>query len=331
MKYRLRVFLLMIAASLLGLSMGASTVAAQNPTVRPAPKPTPMKMEMPTPSLSPMEMQMPTAKPTSSPKPMEMPTPSPSPIEMQMPMPTVQPEPVPSVSPPKELRTLPNLSGKKDFPSPVADNETYSSTLFDLFEYNSKALVWDLVGWRGNDKNRFWYKTEGRQGSRGAGGEVDAQALYGRLIAPYYDFQVGVRYQHQRGRGGNASRLFAVLGLQGLAPYRYDIEPSLFISHRGDVSARFTATKDVLINQRAILQPRIEANAAVQKVEKFGVSSGLNDVSLGLRLRYEIRRELAPYIGVSWSRTFGGSSDLARREGENPSRFSVVSGLRVWF
>ena len=263
-----------------------------------------------------------------------MPAPSPSPMEMQMPMPspTVQPTPVPATSPVnKELRTFPNLSQKKNFPEPVADNETYGSTQFDLFEYNSDALVWDVVGWRGKDKNRFWYKTEGRQGSRATGGEADVQALYGRLISPYYDFQVGVRYQHQRSRGGNASRFFAVLGLQGMAPYRYDIEPSLFISHRGDVSARFTATKDVLISQRAILQPRIEANAAVQKVEKFGVGSGLNDLSLGLRLRYEIRREFAPYIGVSWSRSFGGSADFARREGENPSRFSVVSGLRVWF
>lgn len=256
-------------------------------------------------------------------------------MEMQMPMPspTVQPTPVPSASPANQelLRTLTNLSPKKDFPSPVADNEIYSSTLFDLLEYNSNALVWDLVGWSGNDKNRFWYKTEGRQGSRAAGGEADVQALYGRLIAPYYDFQVGIRYEHQRGRGGNASRLFAVIGRQGPAPYQYDIEPALFISHRGDVSARFTGTKDLLINQRAILQPRIEANAAFQKVEKFGVGSGLNDVSLGLRLRYEIRREFAPYIGVSWSRSFGGTADLARREGENPSRFSIVSGLRIWF
>ena len=277
---------------------------------------------------------MPTAKPTPSPQPMEMPTPppSPSPMEMQKPRPAVQPSAVLSASPtPKELRTLPNVSRKKDFPSPIADNETYGSTQFDLFEYNSRAFVWDIVGWRGKDKNRLWYKTEGRQGSRATGGEADVQALYGRLISPYYDLQLGVRYQHQRDRGGGASRFFAVIGVQGLAPYRYDIEPSLFISHRGDVSARFTATKDVLINQRAILQPRIEANAAVQKVEKFGVGSGLNDVSLGLRLRYEIRREFAPYLGISWSRSFGGSADFVRREGENPSRFSVVSGLRIWF
>ncbi len=184
-------------------------------------------------------------------------------MEMQMPMPspTVQPTPVPSASPAnQELQTLPNLAPKKDFPSPVADNEIYSSTLFDLFEYNSNALVWDLVGWSGNDKNRFWYKTEGRQGSRTAGGEGDVQALYGRLIAPYYDFQVGIRYESQRGRGGNPSRLFAVIGLQGLVPYQYDIEPALFISHRGDVSARFTGTNDVLINQRPInLMPLLKS------------------------------------------------------------------------
>ena len=318
MKCHLRVFLLAIAASFFGLATNASIAVAQKPTATPTPKSPPMEMKMAAPSPSPMEMQMP--------------APSPSPIEMPMPSPTVRPAPVPAASPVnKELRTFPNLSQKKDFPEPLADNEIYSSTLFDLFEYNSDALVWDIVGWRGNDKNRFWYKSEGQQGSRATGGEADVQALYGRLISPYYDLQVGIRYQHQRSRGGNASRFFAVLGLQGLAPYRYDIEPSLFISHQGDVSARFTATKDVLINQRAILQPRIEANAAVQEVSKFGVGSGLNDLSLGLRVRYEIRREFAPYIGVSWSRSFGGSADFVRREGESLSRFSVVSGLRVWF
>ena len=154
------------------------------------------------------------------------------------------------------------------------------------------------------------------------GGEFDAQALYGRLIAPFWDFQVGLRYGQFSGAGFDRSRGFAVIGLEGLALYWFEVETALFISQDGDVSANLTATYDLLLTQRLILQPRLDLDAAVQSAEKFGVGSGVNSIGLGLRLRYEITREFAPYIGVQWLRQFGETADISQRGGGD--RKSVV-------
>jgi copper resistance protein B len=212
----------------------------------------------------------------------------------------------------------------------------YSFVLFDLLEYQRTsdldALRWDILGWLGGDYNRFWFKSEGRKvlTSR-EGSEVEAQALYGRLIAPFFDLQVGLRYDQRLQRGANPTRVYAVVGVQGLAPYRFDIEPTLFISNKGQVSVRLTASYDVLLSQRLVLQPRLEINGAFQKDEAIGIAAGLNDVELGGRLRYEIRRECAPYIGVTWKESIGATHRLTTREGGDPSHLAFVAGVRLWF
>ena len=231
---------------------------------------------------------------------------------------------------------LPNLADRSSWPSPVADTALYSFVLFDLLEYQRTsdldALRWDILGWLGGDYNRFWFKSEGRKvfTSRESS-EVEAQALYGRLIAPFFDVQVGLRYDQRLQRGANPTRVYAVIGLQGLAPYWFDIEPTLFISNKGKVSARLTATYDVLLSQRLVLQPRLEINGAFQKDEAIGIAAGLNDVELGGRLRYEIRREFAPYIGVTWKESIGATHRLTTREGGDPSHLAFVAGVRLWF
>lgn len=229
-----------------------------------------------------------------------------------------------------DTRTLDNLSLGRDVPPPVADQQQFGFLLFDRLEYGRDGLHWDLLGWRGGDLHRWWFKSEGAQSTRGRGGEADLQLLRGRLISPFLDLQYGLRYEGQWG-DGTRGRAFAVIGLQGLAPYRYEIEPALFISQDGDVSARFTATYDMLLTQRLILQPRLETNLALQKVERFGVGSGLNDLELALLLRYEIRREFAPYIGLSWRNSFGDTARFRRREGEDPHQLRLVFGVRAWF
>lgn len=233
-------------------------------------------------------------------------------------------------APAAESRLAEDNASDRDIPQPVADSGQFSFLLFDRLEYGADGLHWDLVGWRGGDVHRWWFKSEGDQSLRGRGGEADLQFLRGRLIAPFLDLQYGLRYEGQWG-DGTRGRAFAVIGLQGLAPYKYEIEPALFISQDGDVSARFTATYDMFLSQRLILQPRFEANAAIQRVERFGVGSGFNDVELALLLRYEIRREFAPYIGISWKNSFGDTARYLRREGLDPSRFQVLVGVRAWF
>lgn len=234
------------------------------------------------------------------------------------------------------VKTLPNLADRAGWPDPVADQMPFGSLLFDILEYRAgegtNFARWDVLGWYGGDYRRVWFKSEGtRNFPSRAGGDAEVQVLYGRLIAPFFDFQAGLRYDRQWGPDGSRGRALAAIGLQGLAPYRFEVEPTLFISQNGDVSARFTATQDILFTQRLILQPRFETNAAVQSVKRFGVGRGLNDVELGLRLRYEIRREIAPYLGVSWKRSFGETARFARGDGGDADTWQVLAGVRLWF
>lgn len=265
----------------------------------------------------------------------------PGPMEMQHAQPSTgapaEPEAAPSPLPPEtEVTTLPNLAEREGWPSPTADDAKYSYVLFDLLEFRENrgpaAIRWDMFGWYGGDVKRVWFKSEGLQSTRRrGGGEQEAQLLYGQLITPFFDFQAGARYVRRSGPGPDRSRAYAVVGLQGFAPYQFELEPSLFLSHKGQVSARVTASYDWLLAQRLVFQPRLEASAALQSDRALEMGSGLTTTELGARLRYEIRREFAPYIGISWSQSYGETKRLAREEGEEASLVSVVAGVRMWF
>ena len=205
--------------------------------------------------------------------------------------------------------------------------------LMDRLEYQSNEgssqLIWDGQGWYGGDINKFWFKTEGTRSLEGGGfGDAEVQGLYSRAIRPFWDLQAGFR---QDLKPDNPSRSFAVIGLQGLAPYWFEVDAAAFISDDGNVSARLEVEYDILLTQRLIAQPRFETNVAIQDVASVGVGSGVNDVELGLRLRYEIRREFAPYIGVNWSRKLGDTADFTRANFEDVGAASVVAGIRFWF
>lgn len=235
-----------------------------------------------------------------------------------------------------EMRAAQNLPLPKSWSSPVADQRPHTFFITDILEYrpksNSNDFRWDVQGWYGGDYNRLWVKSEGEQNTAFKSGyDIDLQALYGRFIKKYYDFQVGIRGETQTFRGENVTRAHAVIGFQGLVPYLYEIESALFISQDGDVSARFSGTRDFLFTQRLILQARFETQVAIQKVERFTTGSGLNNVEFGLRLRYEIKRQIAPYIGVSLDRSFFDTANLVREDGGTPSQMRFVAGMRLWF
>ncbi len=232
------------------------------------------------------------------------------------------------------VRSLPNLSERSKWPNPVDDNANYLYVLFDLLEFQRirgiNALRWDALAWYGGDKNRLWIKSEGElYGSSRAGGEADVQVLYGKLIAPFFDLQAGLRYE-KHVENTNPQRVFAVVALQGLAPGRFDIEPAFSISNKGKTSVRFAGTYDTTLTQRLILQPRFETEIAFQRDSQFGVTRGVNDVEVGLRLRYEIRRELAPYLGVTFRQSFDVTAQRVLREGGVPNALEFVIGVRMW-
>lgn len=205
--------------------------------------------------------------------------------------------------------------------------------LLDQLEYapgNAQRPV-NLNGrmWYGGAYERLWVRAEGEQTTALGDnvGEGEAQVLYGRLIDPFWDAVIGVRVDRSWGAESDG-RMHLAVGLLGLAPYRFELEPTIFVSTEGDVSARLEAEFPVLITQRLIAEPGFEVSAALQGVPRFGVRSGLNDYELGLRVRYEIIREIAPYVGWSRTRRFGGSSGTAGEDASSVNQ--LVVGLRLW-
>jgi len=216
------------------------------------------------------------------------------------------------------------------------DEITVSKIIADQMEYRSNnnetnTLRWDMQGWRGTDYHKLWMKFEGDQELSTRVGSLELQTLYSHSVSAFWDIQAGVRYDRFYSLGLVNDRFLAVIGFQGLAPYWFELEPALFVSDKGDVSARIVGTYDILFTQRVILQSRFEINAALTDVPQLGVGKGLNDIQLGLRLRYEISREFAPYLGVSWQQKLGSTENLARVGGEATNNVSLVSGLRWWF
>ena len=186
---------------------------------------------------------------------------------------------------------------------------------------------WDSEGWYGGDINRFWFKTEG-EGAFGKGLEsAEAQALYSRAIDPYWNLQGGIRYDFRT----NPSRIYATGQIEGLAPSFFDVEGALFLSNEGELMARVSGWYDQRITQRLILQPRIEVDLAAQNSREIGVGAGLSEAEVGVRLRYDIRREFAPYVGIQYQRAFGRTSTYLRNEGEDVGRFQFLAGVRTWF
>lgn len=226
--------------------------------------------------------------------------------------------------------TLPPLPEIHPHPEPMYGALTVEQLEYRLNEGHD-TLNWEAEGWYGGDYRRLRLKTEGEVELDGDGGELEVQLLYSQLVSPFWEVEGGLRYDREFGNKVEGDRFFGAIGIQGLAPYFVETEATLFVSEAGDVSARFKAERDFLISQRLILQPEIELNLAVQSVENFGVGSGLNDIDFGLRLRYEITRQFAPYVGVNWTHKFGQTADFARREGEQVDNWAVVGGVRLLF
>lgn len=207
----------------------------------------------------------------------------------------------------------------------------FSSVLFDLAEVQVRdgrdGYRWAGEGWFGGDINRLAIKTEGEGSFGRKGGHAEVQALYSRALDAYWNVEAGVRHDFRRG----PDRSYATVAIEGLAPYWFEMGGALFLSDKGDVLGRVEASLDQRITQRIILQPRIEANLAAQAVPADRIGAGLSDIELGLRLRYEIRREFAPYVGISHDRKLGRTARYARADGEDPSDTSLVVGIRAWF
>ena len=214
--------------------------------------------------------------------------------------------------------------------APVDDQHVWSHVMLDQFEYRAGGdgndVSWDGQAWIGTDTNRLWLKTEGVWRDNGDIEDGKHEILYDRPISTFFDLQAGLRLDADSMSG----RTWAALGIQGLAPNFFDISATLYASDKGHVAANFEGSFDLLLTQRLILQPQAEINVYGKSDPARGIGSGLADFDAGLRLRYEISRKFAPYVGLSWQRKFGQTRRFAVMGGDEGEVLLAVFGLRAW-
>lgn len=206
-----------------------------------------------------------------------------------------------------------------------------SKVMINIAEYQSGpsggGYRWDGRAWYGGDINRLVIKAEGDGNGNDGVESAEVQALYSRAIARYTDVQIGLRHEFEP----NPQRTHLSVGLETLLPYWFEVEGAVFLSEKGDLTGRFEGSYDLQLTQRIVLQPQAELRWATQDVPELAIGSGVSHAELGLRLRYEFKREFAPYIGVAYERTLGRTSDYARIRGENVESTRFVVGIRTWF
>jgi copper resistance protein B len=237
----------------------------------------------------------------------------------------------PAQTPPAAGAGMAMPGSAADMTMGMMDDAVFAHVLFDRLEGRTDGartdFRWDAQGWVGTDYNKLWIKTEGF--ARGTGGIDDGrhEFLYDRPITTYFDLQAGLRSDLD----SHPSRHWAAFGLQGLAPYFFDVEATAYVSDQGHLAGRLHASYDLLITQRLILQPEAELNFYSRSDPARLVGAGLSDIDAGLRLRYEISRKFAPYLGVAFEGKFGQTAGFTRRAGENTDGVRLVLGLRAWF
>lgn len=213
---------------------------------------------------------------------------------------------------------------------PMHDNDTHSFVQFDRLEAWSAdpgtGLTWDGTAWFGTDLNRLWLRSEGVRRD-GHTAEADIEALYGHSVATWWDVVAGWRHDLRPG----ASQDFAAIGVMGRTPYKFDVAATAYVGSGGQTAARLEGEYELLLTNRLILQPRIELNLFGRDDPQRGIGSGLSTMETGLRLRYEITRQFAPYIGLVQERSFGRTATFRRAAGEDATDTRLVAGFHIWF
>lgn len=230
------------------------------------------------------------------------------------------------------LAALASLSLLHSLPVAAHENDDplLSKVMIDQLEWRNTddedPYALDAQAWIGKDLHKLWLKLDVEH-REGATEEAEIQALYSRAITPFWDLQIGWR----RDIKPTPTRDWGVIGIQGLAPYFLDINAALFVQDSGDTAARLSAEHDIMLTQQWVVSPEVSLSAYGQTDQETMTGSGISDAQMGLRLRYEIRREFAPYIGIIWQKKFGTTADFAQSAQEPVSDTQWVAGIRAWF
>ena len=225
---------------------------------------------------------------------------------------------------------FPDLRGH-DMGAHMDDDPFVSMLSVDRLEWQQgDAFAWEGRAWFGHDRSRLWLRSEGER-EAGHGTEANIEALWGKPVNAWWDVLAGVRHDFSNDRLGHDQQDWLALGVQGLAPYKFEVQATVYIGEGGQSMLQAEVEYELLLTNRLILQPRIEATAYGRTDAARGIGSGLGEVDAGLRLRYEIRREFAPYIGIERAYRFGRTAGFARAAGDATHETRWVAGLRFWF
>jgi copper resistance protein B len=211
----------------------------------------------------------------------------------------------------------------------VHDNAVNFFVLFDELEWQfaeGAGINLDSKGWIGRDRDRIWFRAEG-DSEDGRVGEAQVHVLYGHQFSRWWDVVGGIRQDLRPG----PAQTWAAVGVQGLAPYWFEVEATAYVGASGRTHARFEVEYELLLTNRLVLQPLVEAEVFGTSDPERSIGAGLSTTEAGFRLRYEIRRELAPYVGVTWNRKWGKTASFAKAADEQAAGARFIAGLRVWF
>ncbi len=186
--------------------------------------------------------------------------------------------------------------------------------------------VLEAQGWIGKDLHKLWIKADVEQ-EGGKTHESELQFLYSKAIAPYWDFQIGWRHNSRP----KPTQDWLAIGLHGLAPYYFEIDAAAFIGKSGQTAFRLGAEYEMMLTQKLVLSPEASFDFYGKDDRAADIGSGLSSSEIGLRLRYEVKREFAPYIGINWTKKYGDTADFAKAGGGGTSDRQIVAGIRAWF
>ena len=224
---------------------------------------------------------------------------------------------------------FPDLGGMR-MDDMMLENPFNKLVLLDRFEWQNAAggdaLDWNLETWIGRDLDKLWIRSEGERSS-GNTERADLELLWGHGFTRWWELVAGARHDFAPGE----EQTWAAVGVHGMAPYRFDVEATAYVGSGASTALRIETTRDLLVTNRLILTPLLEVNWHGQTDAARGIGAGLSDAEVGLRLRYEIRREIAPYVGLVYERSFGRTAELVSSAGDDTSDTRLVAGLRVWF
>jgi copper resistance protein B len=207
----------------------------------------------------------------------------------------------------------------------------HSLLQFDMFELRpgkgSESLYWDATASFGGDVDRIEIKSAGEAGFGRGVDYSDNELLWSHAVGPWYNLKLGLRYD----AGPGPDLAHAAAGVAGTAPFNLDVEAMTFLSEEGDLTGHIKAEHDVQLTQQLVARPQVQLDFASSAIPELGIGHGLSCMTAGLRLRYEIAPEFAPYIGVEWARGIGQTARYARAGGDDPESTVFVAGLRFWF